>query len=254
MSDTPITTTLEHGVFHILLNRPERKNALNLPLMRALTAALQRAHEDDGIRVVLLSGAGGHFSSGMDLSADFSESDNRAVYDACMGLLIDFEKPIVAAVEGIAIGGGATLAYHADILYAADTLRMRLPFVSLALCPEFASSYTLQANIGYRRAAELMFTADWIDAPRAQALGIATEVFPADTLLATAMEKARTIAQWPVNSLRVTKRCMKAHHKAPMREVASLEMDLLASQIGSPENIEAFTAFMEKRPPRFHPD
>lgn len=128
---------------------------------------------------------------------------------------------------------------------------MRLPFVSLGLVPEFASSYMLQANIGARRAAELMYTAEWIDADRAYETGIATRIYDDSELHERALEKAREIAQWPVNSLRETKRTLRRVHQTGIQNALEAESQGMLRQTGSPENLEAVKAFIEKRPPNF---
>lgn len=251
MSDTVL---IDHnaGVRHITLNRPEKKNAFSTEQWIAFTNALKAAQEDDSVRVVLISGAGGNFSSGQDLSAfmDATEGEEHP-FDACAKLVCAFDKPLVAAVDGIAVGGGATLAFHADLLYVSESLRMRLPFVSLGLVPEFASSYVLQASIGSRRAAELFYTAEWISAERALETGIATAVLSDAELLNHAKAKAAEIAQWPVNSLRETKRCLKLAHAKDLQAAIDIESQGMMKQAGSAENIEAITAFMEKRAPKF---
>lgn len=240
------------GILHITFNRPERKNAFNRPAWQALTDTLNAARDNPAVACVLLSGAGKDFSSGMDLS-DFGgdgSADEHPFY-ATQQAVIDFDKPMIGAAKGIAVGGGATLLFHCDVIYVGESLKMRLPFVNLGLVPEFAASYTLQAMIGMRRAAELFYTAEWIDAQRALDVGIATRVIADDQLLDVAMAKARDIAQWPVRSLQETKRCLKAAHTAAMKEVAVMEragMDKLAA---GPENMEAVMAFMEKRQPDF---
>lgn len=251
MSNT-VLVSQSKGVCHLVLNRPEKKNAFDSEQWVALTEALLAAQEDDGVRVVLISGAGGNFSSGQDLSAFVDPNgEEEHPFGRCAEVVCGFDKPLLAAVEGIAIGGGATLALHADLLYVADNLRMRLPFVSLGLVPEFASSYTLQASIGSRRAAELFYTAEWISAERAVETGMATACFPVQSLLEKALEKAEEIAQWPVNSLRETKRCLKHVHAAGLKAALDIENTGMLKQAGSAENIEAVMAFIEKRAPKF---
>lgn len=241
---------LQDGVLLLTLNRPQKKNAINNALWVELRQALEHAQENDHVRVLVLTGAGVDFSAGVDLS-DFGETEGEHPYEACARALAAFEKPMIGAARGIAVGGGATILFHADIVYVGESLRMRLPFVSLGLVPEFASSYLLQANIGARRAAELMYTAEWIDAGRALETGIATRVYRDESLLQQAMDKAREIARWPVNSLRETKRCMKLVHREAIDAAFVAEQAGMDRQAGSPENIEAITAFLEKRPADF---
>jgi enoyl-CoA hydratase/carnithine racemase len=133
----------------------------------------------------------------------------------------------------------------------AESLRLRLPFANLGLVPEFASSYMLQANIGARRAAELFYTAEWIDADKAVDVGIATAKYSDADLLEKATAKAAEIAKWPVNALRETKRCLKAAHKCGIDRALEAEHEGMKKQAGSPENIEAVMAFIEKRPADF---
>ncbi len=251
MSDT-VVCDVQNGICHLTLNRPAKKNAFSSEQWTAFTEALLAAQEDDNVRVVVMSGAGGNFSSGQDLSAFMDASDDQEhPFSRCARTVCHFDKPLLAAVNGIAVGGGATLAFHADLVYVGESLRMRLPFVSLGLVPEFASSYQLQAIIGSRRAAELFYTAEWIDADRAIETGIATAKCSDDSLLEMTLTKAGEIAQWPVNSLRETKRCLKQAHTAGLNAALELEDAAMMRQAGSAENIEAITAFMEKRKPKF---
>jgi len=149
MSDS-LLQDLDEGVLRLTFNRPRKKNAFDSGLFSAIGEALDAARQNDRVDVVLLSGTGGNFSSGMDLTASFDGSGAKPFED-CAAAVIAFDKPLVAAVDGVAIGGGATIPFHCDIVYVGRSLRMRLPFVSLGLVPEFASSYMLQSNIGARR-------------------------------------------------------------------------------------------------------
>ena len=141
--------------------------------------------------------------------------------------------------------------FHADIVYAGESLRLRLPFASLGLVPEWGSSYMLQANIGAQRAAELFYTAEWVDADKALAYGIAAAVLPDPDLFAHALARAREIACWPVSSLREIKRSLRLHHLPAIDLAIKAEQAGMQRQAGSPENIEAVTAFMERRAPDF---
>ena len=238
------------GVLLLTLNRSEKKNAINIPLWEALGEAFRDAKADDRVNVVVITGAGGNFSSGVDLS-DFGESGGEHPFDRCAREIAGFDKPLLGAATGIAVGGGATMLFHTDVLYVGESLRMRLPFVNLGLVPEFASSYVLQAAIGSRKAAELFYTAEWIDADKADKLGMVNGVFKDDELLAKTLEKAAEIAQWPVNSLRETKKTLKLAHQAGIDAAFDIEAAGMEKQAGSPENIEAVMAFIEKRKPDF---
>lgn len=250
MSDT-VLKELSDGLLTLTLNRPEKKNSFNNEQWRAFTAAILDAQVDDHVSCVLVTGAGKDFSSGVDLSSFGEDDGGEHPFEACARAVTGFDKPLVMAAKGVAVGGGATLTFHADLLYVGESLRMRLPFVNLGLVPEFASSYMLQQNIGAQQAAELFYTAEWIDAARAVETGIAARAYADDELLERATEKAREIAQWPVNSLRETKRTLKIVHEQGIKAALAAEHDGMQAQAGSPENIEAITAFMEKRQPDF---
>jgi enoyl-CoA hydratase/carnithine racemase len=241
---------INDGILLLTLNRPEKKNALNIALWEGLHQAFIEAGENDEVAVVVLTGAGGNFSSGVDLN-DFSNIEGEHPFDKCARAIAAFDKPLLAAASGIAVGGGATMLFHADVLYVGESLRMRLPFVNLGLVPEFASSYTLQAAIGSRKAAELFYTAEWIDANKANESGIVNGVFADSEVLAKVLEKAAEIAQWPVNSLRETKKTLKLAHQAGIEAAFKAEHEGMQKQAGSPENIEAVMAFIEKRQPDF---
>ncbi len=254
MTDLIISELHDSGVLHLILNRPQKKNAFNRPAWQALTDLLNDARNNPAVACVVISGAGADFSSGMDLS-DFSSPDGGSAdehpFYETQQAVIDFDKPLIGAAKGIAVGGGATLLFHCDVVYVGTTLKMRLPFVNLGLVPEFAASYMLQAMIGTRRAAELFYTAEWITAERALEVGIATKIFDEAELVEQALAKANEMAQWPVISLQETKRCLKATHAAGLKAAMEIERDGMKRLAGGPENIEAVMAFIEKRAPDF---
>lgn len=247
-----ILTDNRDGVLVVTLNRPAKKNAINTQMWIDLRDTFRAAAANDAVVCVLLCGAGEHFCSGVDL-ASFGdvEAGQEHPFESAARAVVEFDKPLVAAAQGVAIGGGATVLFHADIVYVGQSLRMRLPFASLGLVPEWGSSYMLQANIGAQRAAELFYTAQWIDADKALSCGIAAGVLPDADLFDHAMSKAREIAQWPVNALREIKRTLRMHHLPAIDAAIIAEQAGMKRQAGSPENIEAITAFMEKRPPNF---
>ncbi|MFK7978102.1 MAG: enoyl-CoA hydratase-related protein [Halioglobus sp.] len=251
MSDTLLTENRD-GVLIVTFNRPEKKNAINTEMWFAIRDTFNAAKDDDSVICVLLNGAGENFSAGVDLSS-FGETKEgeEHPFESAARAVVEFDKPIVAAARGVSIGGGATVLFHADVVYVGQSLRMRLPFANLGLVPEWGSSYMLQANIGAQRAAELFYTAQWIDADKALDCGIAAAVVSDDALFDHALAKAQEIAQWPVNSLREIKRTLRLHHLPAVDAAINAEQAGMARQAGSPENIEAITAFIEKRPPNF---
>ena len=255
-SSTIQTQLDDEGVLVVTLNRPERKNAFNDEQWDATADTLRQANEDPRVAVVVLTGSGGNFSSGVDLSSFQANPEPRSdgfesAFHAFVPALFAFEKPLIAAVQGVAIGGGATIPMACDFVYAGESLRMRLPFANLGLVPEIGSSYTLQAAIGRQRAAELMLSAEWIDAARALEMGLVARVLPDEQLHAETLSKAREIAQWPISALRAIKQTLRTADQAGIEAAIRVENEAMGRLAGSPENIEAVTAFMQKRKPDF---
>jgi enoyl-CoA hydratase/carnithine racemase len=252
MTDPTILTNLDdQGVFTITFNRPEKKNAFNKAQWLGLRDALKEARENDDVAVVMLTGAGNDFSAGVDLT-DFGEADGEPQpFDLMFNELLALDKPLLAAAKGVGIGFGATVLFHCDIVYVGQSVRLRFPFASLGLVMEAASSYLVQICLGPQQAAELLFTSEWIDAQRALETGIAARIYSDEDLLKKTQEKAREIAQWPLSALREMKRCLKLFHNDGIQKAKAAEDAGMAKLVGSPENIEAITAFMEKRKPDF---
>lgn len=253
--ENPLRQLDSAGVLLLTLNRPARKNAFDEAQWHGLARALNQADADPRCAAVVLTGAGGNFSSGVDLASfgggGDSAGENASGFYALRKALFAFAKPLIAAVAGVAVGGGCTIAIAADILYLGESARLRLPFAALGLVPELAGSYTLQAAVGRQRAAELMFSAEWINAARAHEVGLAARVLPDEELLPAALAKARAIAQWPVSGLRAIKKTLQAAQRAGIEGAFAAEDEGMAAQIGTPENLEALRAFAEKRKPDF---
>src|SRR5262249_35399290 len=214
---------------------------------------LEAAAKDDDIRVVLWHGAGDSFSAGNDLE-DFIKNPpgpGESPQARLMSALIDFEKPIVAAVQGVAIGGGTTMLLHADFVYAGESTRFQLPFINLALVPEFGSSYLLPQRAGYVRAADLVLLGQPFNAARAAELGLVTQVVPDPQRIATASETARKLAKKPAAALQACKRLMKQTVREQLELAVKFENAEFAARVRSAEAREAFNAFIEKRTPDF---
>jgi enoyl-CoA hydratase/carnithine racemase len=165
--------------------------------------------------------------------------------------LINFDKPIVAAVQGAAIGGGTTMLTHCDFVFAGESANFQMPFVNLAVVPEFGSSYSVPARSGYLRAAELMLLGSRFDAKRAVELRLATRVVPDQELLTTATETARELAEKPPAALQACKRLMKSSTREQLERAVKFENQEFSARVRSAEAKEAFTAFLEKRRPNF---
>src|SRR5260370_6670498 len=209
MSD--IVAERSKNILRIKLNHPAKKNAMTSSMYITMAELLNEAAKDDQISVVLWHAAGNSFSAGNDIE-DFmknppgqGESPQAQLIDA----LINFEKPLVAAVQGAAIGGGTTMFAHCDFVYAGQSAKFQLPFVNLALVPEFGSSYLLPLRFGYTRAAELILLGRPFDASRAAELGLVTQVVPDQSLQATATETARTLAAKPAAAVQASNPLIK---------------------------------------------
>lgn len=242
------------GVCVVHLNRPEKRNAFDTPTYDALATALRAAAADDGVRVTVVTGVGKAFSAGQDLAEMGTLAAGGAGGDAhgfphLMDALCAFDKPLLAAVNGVGVGIGFTMLLHCDLVYVADTARLRLPFVPLGVVPEAASSYLLPATIGWQRAAELIYTGAWIDAERAVALGVAVASVPGDRLLPTVLTRAAEIAAAPLPALRESKRLLLATRSDAIRTARAREDAAFARRIGSMENVDAIRTFLAGRTP-----
>jgi enoyl-CoA hydratase/carnithine racemase len=239
------------NILSIQLNRPAKKNAMTSSMYVTIAELLDAAATDDQVRVVLWHGAGDSFSAGNDLE-DFMKNPpgpGESAQARLMRALINFEKPLVAAVQGAAIGGGTTMLAHCDFVYAAESARFQLPFVNLGLVPEFGSSYLLPLRFGYVTAARLILLGQPFDASRAAELGLVTQVVPDDKLLATATEIARTLAGKPPAAVQACKRLMKQAFREQLEQAVKLENEEFAVRVRSDEAKEVFQAFFAKRQP-----
>jgi enoyl-CoA hydratase/carnithine racemase len=240
-------------ITRIELNRPEKKNALSPEMYAAMALALGAADADDQVRVVLIHGQAGCFTSGNDVK-DFLELPRGPGDSPASGFLRAIsraKKPLVAAVGGPAVGVGTTMLLHCDLVYAAPNARLQMPFVPLGLLPEAASSLLLPAMAGYRRAAELLLLGAPFGAEKALAAGIVTEIVPEAELLERARQAAAALAALPPASVRMTKELMKRGLAQAVQERMTEELQLFGERLQSPEAKEALRAFMEKRKPDF---
>lgn len=240
-------------VARIELDRPEKKNALSPQMYAALAAAFEAADADANVRVVLIHGQSGCFTSGNDVK-DFLELERAPGASPAAGFLRAIaaaKKPVVAAVGGPAVGIGTTMLLHFDLIFAAPDARFQLPFVPLGLLPEAASSLLLPMVAGYQRAAELLLLGQPFTADKALAAGIVTEIVPQAELLEYARTAALALAALPPASVRMTKELMKRALAPAVRERMQEELGLFGERLKSPEAKEALSAFMEKRKPDF---
>jgi len=253
MSD--IVAERSGSILGIQLNRPAKKNAMTASMYITMAELLEDAAKDDQVRVALWHGAGDSFCAGNDLE-DFMKNPpgpGESPQAQLIHALINFEKPLVAAVQGAAIGGGTTMLAHCDFVYAGESAKFQLPFVNLALVPEFGSSCLLPLRFGYLRAAELILLGQPFGALRAAELGFVTSVVPDQKLLAAATETAQTLAKKPAGAVQASKRLMKAAFREQLEQAVKFENQVFAERVRSEEAKEAFAAFFAKRNPQYHP-
>jgi len=248
-----IKTGMVNGVATIEIARPEKKNALTMAMYDEMTAAIEAAAGNAAVRALLFTGQPGIFTSGNDLE-DFTQrppvSGDSPVF-RFMKALKGFEKPVVVAVTGAAIGIGCTLLLHADLVYVADDAKLAMPFVSLGLVPEYASSLLVPQLMGQRRAAEKLLLGDPITAEEAVEWGFANAVLAAPEVLPHARRVAERFNQLPPGAVKQAKGLMKRWDAALVDRVIEEEAELFGKGLRSPEAREAFQAFFEKRRPDF---
>jgi enoyl-CoA hydratase/carnithine racemase len=249
---TLVLTEVTDGVMTIRFNRPDKKNAITAAMYALAADAVRAAHSDRNVRVIVFTGAEDAFTAGNDLK-DFAEnppSTPDAPVFRFMNAMCDVNKPVIAAVNGLAIGIGVTILLHCDFAYAVPGARFQLPFVNLALVPEFAASLLLKEAIGARRASELLMLGEPFTAEVAYKYGLLNEIIPAAQLMSMVMAKAKSIAHKPPGALRDTKTLIRAD-RAAVRAKMDHEIALFAARLKTPEFKEAVQAFMEKRAPDF---
>lgn len=248
-----IAAERDGGVLEIRIERPERKNALTPEMYVAITAALNQGEQDPSVRVLLITGTEDCFTAGNDM-ADFLNNpsiDEETPVMRFLATLPVLEKPLMAAVNGPAVGVGATLLLHCDLVYLAAGARLQLPFVNLGLSPEGGSSVLLPQLMGHQRAAELLMLGETFDAQRAVELGLANAVFDNLDYREKARQKACQLAAQPPAAVRLTKRLLKHSYRDTLRQLMAEEGRAFGERLTSPEAREAIQAFLEKRRPDF---
>ncbi len=244
MSDA-IQSRIEAGVLELCFARPEKKNALTRAMYASLADRLRESAEKTEVGAVLFYGSGDAFTSGNDLR-DFLDDpplDEQSPVFAFLDTLANCPLPVVAAVNGLAIGIGTTLLLHCDLVYAGDDAIFRLPFVDLGLVPEAASSLLLPRVAGHARAAELLLLGEPFDAVKAQALGLLNGVVPGADVVDTARDAARRLAGKPRTAVRVTKALLKRETESVAARMQA-EAAQFAERLQSPEARAAFRAFL----------
>ncbi|WP_169568889.1 crotonase/enoyl-CoA hydratase family protein [Sneathiella limimaris] len=247
-----VTVSAENGIQKLVINRADKKNALTQDMYAVLSDSLNAAETDPKIRVTVITGVADSFTSGNDLM-DFLQNpaqDETTPVIRFLHSLANIRKPLIAAVNGLAVGVGTTMLLHCDLVYASDNATFTLPFVNLALVPEASSSYLLPKMLGHQRAAELLMLGEKFSSSKAAQFGIVNEVVSPDKLEETAMAAAAKLAAKAPEALRLTKALIKGDHEAILNRM-NAEGEVFQSRLTSPEAREAMTAFMEKRAPDF---
>jgi enoyl-CoA hydratase/carnithine racemase len=235
------------GVRLLTWNRPDALNALNDELWDATRDALVGAQADPALRCVVITGTGRAFTSGQDLGEMMEPPDHGDDelhgYRGLIPVLEAFDKPLLAAVNGIALGIGVTILPYCDLVWIAEGARLKAPFVTLGVTTEAAGSVLLPQRMGWQAAAHFLFTADWMSAEDAVACGLAWKLCPSDSLIEDTMAVARQIGAMPVDSLQTTKRLMVAARIDDVRAARAREDAEFVRMVGSPENAEALAKF-----------
>jgi enoyl-CoA hydratase/carnithine racemase len=243
---------VEAGVMEITWNRPEKKNALTNDMYRGASEALEKCSADPSIRVALITSEGDAFTAGNDLSvfAAAAGGGEEPQGGRFITTIAKFDKPLVAGVQGFAVGVGTTMLLHCDLVYVALDAKLSTPFVNLALVPEAASSLLLSARIGHARAFEMFALGEALTGQQAYDLRVANAVVPAGEVIAAAREGARKVAEKPLGALMATKKLMR--NTPAMLAAIQAESEVFGQRLRTAEAAEAFTAFREKRKPVFN--
>ena len=249
---TDILTSVQDRILTITFNRPDKKNAITAAMYGAMADAMEDANTNDDIRAILFTANGDAFTAGNDL-IDFRDNPPRGSETGVARFLRELvlaRKPLVAAVNGVAVGVGFTMLLHCDLVYMSETAQLQAPFVDLALVPEAASSLLLPARIGQAKAAEIFMLGKRVSAAEADALGIVSRVFPADQLAAGAANAAMALSKKAPESLRQTKQLMRGDLDVISARMHK-ESEIFGERLQSPELGEAVMAFLQKRAPDF---
>ncbi len=246
---TDISTTLTDHILRIQLNRPEKKNALTPDMYDTLRGAIERANSDRDIRVITITGSGDSFCAGNDLNSFLQDPGSESAARFIQAIATA-EAPIVAAVNGVAVGVGVTMLLHCDLAYAVPEAKFNFAFIDLGLLPEAGSSYLLPRMTGYSRAAELLMLGGAFTAEKALACGIVNQVVAAEELDSLAQSTAKQLAAKPPEALRQTKMLLRRGSAAAVREAMEIELGMIGERLVSDEVREILQARIMRRGPR----
>jgi enoyl-CoA hydratase/carnithine racemase len=248
-----IECATDGGLLTITFNRPDRKNSITATMYRRLADAIGLARVDREVRTVLIEGSGDVFSAGNDIDEFLNDPpvEPGAPAFEFLRALADFPKPLVAAVRGAAVGVGATMLFHCDLVYAAENSVFSLPFIDLGLCPEAGSALLAPQTLGYHKACEALLLGEPISAASASALGFVNRVLPSEEVSRFARTQATRLAAKPLSGLLETKRLLKGHQQGALKAQMEEEVRSFLLMLEGAAAREAFTAFAQKRKPDF---
>lgn len=251
-----IRTETQDRVRVITLDRPQARNAFNEELYDLTTDALIEADSDNGVAVVVMTGEGTAFSSGADLLEMAARNNGTFVegrhgFTGFVDRLIDFPKPLLCAVNGLAVGIGATMLALSDLVFISSRARVRCPFTRLGVAPEAASSVSFPRLVGRQNAIWALLSSEWMSAEECVAMGLAWKVCAPDELLDVTMRHAAVLASKPINSLVESKRTIVEPLKAELHAARQRENAAFGVLLGGPANVESLVAFSERREPDF---
>ena len=242
-----ITSRREGAIQILSFNRPEKMNALTREMYAGLASGLNEAAGDFGVRAVVLTSEGDHFTAGNDIADFLANPPTNEDSDVArfLGSLLEFPKPLIAAVKGNAVGVGTTMLLHCDVVVAGPSAKFSMPFASLGLVPEAGSSYLFPLLVGYQRAAKIFMTGESFDSDSAVNMGLVASI--ASDPLREAMEIATHISEQPPQAMINTKALLKASKHDAVAAVMKAEFELFSLALQSEEAMEAFMTFMAKK-------
>jgi len=253
-----IQYALRDNVALLTLNRPERRNAMNAELNRDLLAGFERAAGDDQVRAVLVTGAGRGFCAGADLTLFQNQPSGEQVYEMIissyqpmMQIVISMKKPVIAAINGVAAGAGASLALACDLRVMAHDASILMAFSNIALVPDAGATWLLTQLVGYSRAYEIAIEGNRIPAERCLEIGLTNKIVPAEQLMTISLAWARKLAERPTLALSLTKKAMRYAQLHDLAATIEYEAQLQKQTVGSQDFMEGVMAFIQKRDPQF---
>ena len=241
-----LLTETEEGIRTLIFNRPEKKNAFDAELWAMFRDELNQASDDTEIYSVIVTGSANTFSSGVDLNSMMGDggAEYEEPFETCIDALINFKKPLIGAVEGAAVGGGATILLHFDAVFISPNTKIKYPFSELGLAPEVGSSYLLFQALGYQQAAQLLFQSKTIDGTKYYELGLAKYV--GDDFLNQAKSYAFELKEQSLSSIIETKAILKSFMLEELAKARSMETKAMKKLFGSEDNLKAVEKFFNK--------